>query len=85
MFINPEATYMDFIATVSIDHERLYKGWGWTYGQTYFNLLRRKCLALAEEIRDTELDPRKLHEISSENHARMEEKWNQHNDTGRSR
>lgn len=76
---------MDFITTVSIDHEKLYKEFGWTYGQTYFNLLRRKCYALAEEIGGTDLDPRNLNEISSENHARMEKKWNEHNDAGRSR
>lgn len=85
MWLKQDCTYTDFIATVSIDYERLYKHTDWNYGKTFFNLLRRKNILLAEEIRGTSLDPSGLDVISQEHHLDLEKKWNEHNDTGRSR
>ena len=85
MWLKQDCTYTDFIATVSIDYERLYKHTDWNYGKTFFNLLRRKNISLAEEIRGTNLDPSALDVISHEQHLELEKKWNEHNDTGRSR
>lgn len=85
MWFKEDCSYTDFIATVSIDYERLYKIGGWRYGQTFFNLLWRKERILAEEIRGTKLDPFYLDEISHEHHLKLEEKWNEHNDGRRIR
>jgi hypothetical protein len=75
-------SYNDFIATVSIDHIKLYGPiFGWRYGQTFFNMLRREKLELAESIRTTKLDPYYLETISEENHKELENLWDNHNDT----
>jgi hypothetical protein len=80
MWLKQDCTYTDFIATVSIEYERLYKHMGWSYGKTFFLLLRRKNILLAEEIRGTNLDPYGLTEIAHEQHLELEKKWNEHNE-----
>lgn len=75
-------SYNEFIASVSINHIKIYGPiFGWRYGQTFFNMLRREKLELAESIRTTKLDPYYLETISEENHKELENLWDNHNDT----
>jgi hypothetical protein len=69
-------SYADFIADVSIQHEKLFRLFGWRYGQTYFNILAQDNLKVANLIRATELDPFAFDELTQLQHHRIEGIWN---------
>jgi hypothetical protein len=69
-------SYADFIADVSIQHEKLFRLFGWRYGQTYFNILAQDNLKVANLIRATELDPFAFDELTKLQHQRIEGIWN---------
>lgn len=74
-------SYNEFIATVSINHIKIYGPiFGWRYGQTFFNMLRQHDMKMAESIRNTNLDPYYLEKISEEDHDAIEKIWDNHND-----
>jgi hypothetical protein len=74
-------SYNEFIATVSINHIKIYGPiFGWRYGQTFFNMLRQYDMKMAESIRNTNLDPYYLEKISEEDHDAIEKIWDNHND-----
>ena len=76
-------SYNEFIATVSINHIKIYGPiFGWRYGQTFFNMLRQNNMKMAESIRNTNLDPYYLEKISEEDHDAIEKIWEEHNDAG---
>lgn len=69
-------SYTDFIADVSIKHEKLFRLFGWRYGQTYFNLLAQSNIKMANIIRATDLDPFFLQEMTELHHQMLERIWN---------
>lgn len=69
-------SYTDFIADVSIKHEKLFRLFGWRYGQSYFNLLAQSNIKMANTIRATDLDPFFLHELTESQHQILEKIWN---------
>lgn len=69
-------SYTDFIADVSIKHEAIFRKFGWTYGQTYFNMLAQAKLNVANLIRATDLDPFHLEEMTELQHKIIEGLWN---------
>lgn len=74
-------SYNEFIASVSINHIKIYGPiFGWRYGQTFFNMLRQHNMKMAESIRNTNLDPYYLEKISEEDHDAIEKIWEEHND-----
>ena len=74
-------SYNEFIASVSINHIKIYGPiFGWRYGQTFFNMLRQCNMKMAESIRNTNLDPYYLEKISEEDHDAIEKIWEEHND-----
>ena len=69
-------SYADFIADVSIQHEKLFRLFGWRYGQTYFNILAQDNLKVANLIRATDLDPFEFEEVTELQHKIIEGIWN---------
>jgi hypothetical protein len=69
-------SYTDFIADVSIRHEKLFRLFGWRYGQTYFNMLAQANLKVAKIIKGTELDPFFDEEVTEKQHKLIEGLWN---------
>lgn len=69
-------SYTDFIADVSIKHEKLFRLFGWRYGQSYFNLLAQSNIKMANIIRATDLDPFFLDELTESQHQILEKIWN---------
>jgi hypothetical protein len=69
-------SYADFIADVSIQHEKLFRLFGWRYGQTYFNILAQDNLEVANLIRATDLDPFAFEQLTELQHQRIEGIWN---------
>lgn len=69
-------SYNDFIADVSIRHEKLFRLYGWRYGQTYFNMLAQAKIEVANMIRATDLDPSMGEEVTESQHKIIEGLWN---------
>lgn len=69
-------SYTDFIADVSIRHEKLFRLYGWRYGQTYVNMLAQANLKVAKLIRGTDLDPFFEEEVTQLQHKLIEGLWN---------
>jgi hypothetical protein len=69
-------SYTDFIADVSIKHEKVFRHFGWRYGQTFFNLLAQSNLKAANLIRATDLDPFFLEQLNEQHHKLIERIWN---------
>lgn len=69
-------SYTDFIADVSIRHEKLFRLFGWRYGQTYFNMLAQAKIDVANMIRGTDLDPFFNEEVTELQHKLIEGIWN---------
>jgi hypothetical protein len=69
-------SYSDFIADVSIRHEKLFRLFGWRYGQTYFNMLAQAKIEVANMIRETDLDPFMSEEVTEVQHKLIEGIWN---------
>ncbi len=69
-------SYNDFIADVSIRHEKLFRLFGWRYGQTYFNMLAQAKIEVANMIRATDLDPFMSEEVTELQHKIIEGLWN---------
>jgi hypothetical protein len=69
-------SYTDFIADVSIRHEKLFRLFGWRYGQTYFNMLAQAKIDVANMIRGTDLDPFMSEEVTELQHKIIEGIWN---------
>lgn len=69
-------SYNEFIASASINYEMIKKaGSPLRYGQVYFVMLDDLYPEIAEEIRNTPLDPFYHDEASGETHAFVESKW----------
>lgn len=75
-------SYTDFIAHVSIRHEKLFRLYGWRYGQTYFNMLAQSNIEVAKMIKGTDLDPFMSEEVTELQHKLIERIWD---DSRRSR
>ncbi|NBS69975.1 hypothetical protein EBT31_13830 [bacterium] len=65
--------YTDFISDV-IDTHKQFDG-HWALGKCFFNVLRSKRPALAEQLRSSPLDPFHKTELSDELHAWMRDNW----------
>jgi hypothetical protein len=61
---------------VSIRHEKLFRLFGWRYGQTYFNMLAQSRNEVANTIRATDLDPFMSEEVTEQQHKLIEGIWN---------
>jgi hypothetical protein len=69
-------SYNEFIASASINYEMIKKaGSALRYGQVYFVMLDDLYSEIAEQIRNTPLDPFYHDEASAETHAFVESQW----------
>jgi len=69
-------SFNDFLADASIVYEKLKgDGFGYRYGQVYFNLLWEHRPDISEQIRGTSLDPFHKDSVLSATHQFVETSW----------
>jgi hypothetical protein len=69
-------SFNDFLADASIVYEKLKgDGFGYRYGQVYFNLLWEHRPDISEKIRGTSLDPFHKDAVLSATHQFVETSW----------
>ena len=66
-------TYTDFLADVQKAHSDMQGHW--RFGQCYFNTMRSKRPALAEELRGSSFDPFHRDEVDQLTHNWARENW----------
>lgn len=69
-------SFNDFLADASIVYEKLKgDGWGYRYGQVYFNLLFSHRPDISDKLRGSALDPFNSDLVKYDTHHFVEKLW----------